>query len=86
MSREQSPIAREDDDTDKTVLELLLHSRWSWSVEEVGRLFNDAIKAEDAASRLERIGLVHRNVAFLFPTRAAIRAADLDLAVSGEND
>jgi cystathionine beta-lyase family protein involved in aluminum resistance len=53
---------------------------------EVGRLFNDAIKAEDAASRLERIGLVHRNGAFLFPTRTAIRAADLDLAVSGEND
>jgi hypothetical protein len=85
MTREQSPRAKEEDDTDKTVLELLLRARWPWSVEEVGRELGDTFRAEDAAGRLRAAGLAHRNGALLFPTRAAVRAADLDLAVEGEN-
>lgn len=86
MSRERSPEARQADDRDKTVLELVLDSRFPWSMKDLGHLLDDPIGAEDAAARLKSVGLVHRNGPLLFPTRAAIRAADLDLGVAGEND
>jgi predicted transcriptional regulator len=54
-------IAQAEDDIDKAVLELLLHSQqWPWSVEEVGREIGDRLGAEDALSRLARAGLAHR--------------------------
>lgn len=76
-----NPIATAEKTTDKTVLELLLHSKqWLWSVEEVGRELDDLISAEDAVTRSSGTGLVHHRGGFVFPTRAAIRAVELDLA------
>jgi hypothetical protein len=80
MSADDS-IAKDESDTDKTVLELLLHSQqWPWSIEEVGRELGDLPDAEDAPSRLGRVGLVHHHDRFVFPSRAAIRAVELDVA------
>jgi hypothetical protein len=80
-SDDVTPIAAAENATDKTVLELLLHSKqWPWSVEEVGRELGDRIDAADSVGRLSRAGLVHRHDGFVFPTRAAIRAVELDLA------
>jgi hypothetical protein len=80
MSADDS-IATAERDADRTVLELLLHSQqWPWSIEEVGRELGDLPRAEDALSRLSGAGLVHRHARFAFPTRAAIRAVELDLA------
>jgi predicted transcriptional regulator len=74
-------IAQAEKDIDKAVLELLLHSQqWPWSVEEVGREIGDRLGAEDALSRLARAGLAHRHDEFVFPSRAAIRAVELDIA------
>jgi hypothetical protein len=74
-------IAQAERDLDKAVLELLLHSQqWPWSVEEVGREVGDPLAAEDAVSRQARVGLAHRHDGFVFPTRAVIRAVELDLA------
>jgi hypothetical protein len=74
-------LAQVEDDMDKGVLELLLHSpQWPWSVEEVGREVGDRLAAEDAVSRLNRAGLAHRHGEFVFPTRAAIRAVQLDVS------
>ena len=74
-------LAQAEKDIDKGVLELLLHSQqWPWSVEDVGREIGDRLGAEDALSRLARAGLAHRHDGFVFPTRAAIRAVELDLA------
>jgi len=80
MSADDS-IATAEKNADKAVLELMLHSQqWPWSVEEVGRELDDHLGAEDALSRLSGAGLVHRHDRFVFPSRAAIRAVDLDLA------
>jgi hypothetical protein len=74
-------IAKDENDTEKAVLELLLHSpQWPWSVEEVGRELDDLLGAEDALYRLSGAGRVHRHDRFVFPSRAAIRAVDLDLS------
>jgi hypothetical protein len=74
-------IAQAENDIDKAVFELLLHSqRWPWSVEEVGCEVGDQLGAEDAQSRLARAGLAHRHDEFVFPSRAAIRAVELDRA------
>jgi hypothetical protein len=80
MSADDS-IARAEKEVDRTVLELLLHSQpWPWSVEEVGRELGDLPDAEDALSRLSRVGLVHRHDRFVFPSRAAMRAVEIHLA------
>jgi len=82
MSSDTRPsIAEREWASDKTVLELLLNSQqWPWSVEEVGRELGDRVDAEDAVGRLRGAGLVHRLDGFVFPTRAAIHAVELDLA------
>ena len=80
MSADDS-IAMAEKDVDRTVPELLLHSQqWPWSIEEVARELGDLPDAEDALSRLRSVGLVDRHYRFVFPSRAAIRAVELDLA------
>lgn len=78
MHDERSP-AGDDDRADAAILELLLHDehRHAWSDEELARDIGDRLTATDALSRLERTGLVHRQDGFVFPTRAARRAAQL---------
>jgi hypothetical protein len=65
--------------SESTVLRLLLDARELWSVEEMVRELQDPA-ARDTVARLIRAGLVHRHDEFVFPTRAARRAAELEIA------
>lgn len=63
---------------DNIVLDfMLLDQSCPWSVQEIVRELGDKNDALDALSRLQRMGLVHRLGEFVFPTRAARRAAEL---------
>jgi hypothetical protein len=67
--------------TDNTILSLMLDdsSSWPWSVEEIARELANPIKAHDAIRRLTETGLVHRIGDFVFPTRTARRAAEIEI-------
>jgi len=70
----------ESDRIEATILDLFTGPGGSglWSVEEVGREIGDQIKAADALVSLYRAGLIHRTSdGFVFATRAAIRASEL---------
>jgi hypothetical protein len=69
--------ARAEAATDATVLRWLVESNAPWAVDEVGRELGDEDGATDALARLTTTGLVHRLDRFVFPTRAAVRAAQL---------
>jgi predicted transcriptional regulator len=71
--------AQSEKDLDSTVLRLLLDTREPWSVEEIVREVEDQA-ARDAVCRLAAAGLIHRHDDFLFPTRSARRAAELEIA------
>jgi hypothetical protein len=64
---------------DNLILTFLLDDDYPWTVEEVGREFCDPGYASDAVSRLTSAGLVHRLGEFVFPTRTARRAAELQV-------
>ncbi len=67
--------------TDNTILSLMLEdsSSWPWSVEEIGRELTNPAEARDAIRRLTEHGLVHRIGDFIFPTRTARRAAEIEI-------
>jgi HD-like signal output (HDOD) protein len=67
--------------TDNTILSLMLDdtSSWPWSVEEIARELANPIKTRDAIRRLTEAGLVHRLGDFVFPTRTARRAAEIEI-------
>jgi hypothetical protein len=74
-------IAAAEMATDKRFLSFCCtRSNGRGALEEIGRELNDLVDAEDAVCRLSGAGLVHRLDGFVFPTRAAIHAVDLDLA------
>jgi hypothetical protein len=54
-------------------------SSWPWSVQEITREMDDEIEATDAVRRLTDSGLVHRLGKFVFPTRTARRAAEIEI-------
>ncbi len=63
---------------DNVVLDfMLLDQSCPWSVKEIVRELGDEGDAVDAVGRLQGTGLVHRAGEFVFPTRAARRAAEL---------
>jgi hypothetical protein len=68
--------------TDSTVLSLMFDdaSSWPWSVEEIGRELANHDAARNAICRLAEHGLVHRIGEFVFPTRTARRAAELEIS------
>lgn len=68
--------------TDSTVLSLMLEdaSSWPWSVEELGRELASHDAARNAVARLAEHGLVHRLGNFVWPTRTARRAAELEIS------
>jgi predicted transcriptional regulator len=74
--REQAEIHRA---SESTVLRLLLEAREPWSLEELVRELQDSA-ARDTVTSLIRAGLVHRHDEFVFPPRAARRAAELEIA------
>jgi DNA-binding HxlR family transcriptional regulator len=78
MHDERTP-AVDDDRPDAAILDLLLYDEHQhpWADEELARDLGDQLTATDALSRLERTGLVHRHDGFVFPARAARRAAQL---------
>jgi hypothetical protein len=78
MHPERTP-AEEEISADAAILTLLLDDdhQHPWTDEEVARDIGDDITATDALARLESSGLVRRHAGFVFPTRAAQRAAQL---------
>jgi len=67
--------------TDNTILGLMFNdaSSWPWSVEEIGRELANPGKARDAVCRLAEHGLVHQIGDFVWPTRTARRAAEIEI-------
>lgn len=66
--------------TDCIVIGLMLgESPWPWSVEELGRELRDKERALESVCRLVESGLAHRLDDFVFPTRAACRAAEIEI-------
>lgn len=63
---------------DNLVLEcMLVGASWPWSVPELALELESEVDAVDAVNRLQRAGLLHRCGDFVFPTRSARRAAEL---------
>jgi hypothetical protein len=50
-----------------------------WTVEEIGRELESPNDVIDGVGRLDRAGLVHRIGEFVFPTRAARRAGEIEV-------
>lgn len=71
--------AEREDRTDKVVLMLLCEASFPWSVGEIARELRDESRTADAVRRLTEAGLVHRLGDFVFPTRTARRADELDV-------
>ncbi|HEY4812683.1 MAG TPA: hypothetical protein VIH71_16675 [Solirubrobacteraceae bacterium] len=79
--REASPTdGRSEEHIESAVLDcMLLGEVWPWSVDEIARELGDATSAEDAVRRLVQTGLAHRLGEFVFPTRTARRASQLEV-------
>lgn len=52
---------------------------WPWTVSEIAREMSSEGGAEDAVNRLATSGLLHRIGEFVFPTRTASRAAEIEV-------
>jgi hypothetical protein len=73
-----TPAEREDQH-DKLILHVLCEALVPWTVEEVGRELDSVNDVLDGVERLVRAGLVHRLGGFVFPTRAARRAGEIEV-------
>jgi hypothetical protein len=74
-------LAEQDELDDGMVLAVLLDSNQPglWSADELIRALGNRVSAADSLMRLERDGLVHRLGQFVFPTRAAVRAGEIQV-------
>jgi hypothetical protein len=52
---------------------------YPWSMEEIARELQSRIAAEDSVGRLVEAGLAHRLDGFVWPSRAARRANEIDV-------
>jgi hypothetical protein len=80
MQDESTPTSGHPDDrAEATVLLLLLadDASFPWSVREIQLELGELALADDAVANLRGSGLVHRCGDFVFPTRAAVRYAEL---------
>jgi predicted transcriptional regulator len=79
--REASPTAGlSEEQVESAVLDcMLLGEAWPWSVDEIALELGDTTSAEDAVRRLVQTGLAHRLGEFVFPTRTARRASQLEV-------
>jgi hypothetical protein len=61
------------------ILDLLTDSddHRPWSLEDLIREYDDKLAVEDAVDNLGRTGLIHRHADVVFPSRAAVRFAQL---------
>lgn len=78
-SQDEQQQDRSEEHIDNIVLDFMLLDAWPWSVEEIVRELGNQPDAEDAIGRLTRAALVHRSGSFVFPTRAARRANELQI-------
>ncbi len=71
---------QEDAQFDRNVLDLMFTEHpWPWTVSEIAREMSSEGGAEDAVNRLATSGLLHRIGEFVFPTRTAGRAAEIEV-------
>lgn len=79
--RDAAPTADlSEEHIDSAVLDCMLFAEaWPWSLDEIARELGDATNAEDAVRRLVQAGLAHQLGDFVFPTRTARRAAQLEV-------
>ena len=76
---DENPAEREAR-TDNAVLDfMLIGPSWPWSVEEIVRELGNKVDAEDSVARLIGTGLAHRLGEFIFPTRTARRASEVQI-------
>ena len=69
-----------DEQIDNIVLSFMLEEhQWPWSLDEIGLELGSKARATDAVARLIGTGLLHRWGDMVFPTRAAARAADIEI-------
>jgi predicted DNA-binding transcriptional regulator len=80
-SHPEPRVAPEDVAIESAVLELLVgEGARHWSVEEIAREIGSELKVLDAVAGLYRAGLAHQTSdGFVFATRAAIRASELQM-------
>jgi hypothetical protein len=69
----------DEEQRDSVVISLMFHDDWPWSVAEIGREIRNPSEAIDSVRRLTESGLLHRIGDFVFPTRTARRAADIEI-------
>jgi hypothetical protein len=68
---------------DCVVLAFMFHEEsWPWSVEEIARQLDDKDEAIESVNRLTAHGLLHRVGEFVFPTRTARRAAEIEIGTA----
>lgn len=72
-------ICEAERQTDNVILGFMLREGWPWSADEVRREYGDRLAATDSIRRLIDHGLVHRLGNFVFPTRTARRAAEIEI-------
>jgi hypothetical protein len=76
---QQTEDGLSEKDHERAVIELLFGDRLPWTVEEIVREVSaEPLNAIDAIARLAGAGLVHRVGEFVFPTRTARRADEID--------
>ncbi len=69
-----------EEKADLAVLSFIINEAVSpWSVDEIARQLGDQTDATDAIRRLTECGLLHRLGDFVFPTRTARRAAEIEV-------
>lgn len=77
-ANEMTP-AEQEDQRDKLILHALCEELVPWTVEEIGRELDSPNDVIDGVGRLARAGLVHRLGEFVFPTRPARRAGEIEV-------
>ncbi len=78
----QIPPRQDEDVRENIVLHMMLDDATPglWSTEELSRAVG-RIETADALPALHAMGLIHRHGDFVWPTRAATRAAQIENAV-----
>ncbi len=80
IGRDDADSALSEEQIDSVVLDFMLcGSAYPWSVSEIARELGNAPDARDAVTGLTGTGLVHRLDEFVFPTRTARRAEELQV-------
>jgi hypothetical protein len=70
-----------DDGRDNAILGVILFEQPSfpWTVDEVESEMREPLHTTDSIDRLVRMGLLHRSGEYVWPTRAARYAAEIEI-------